>query len=61
IKIVITPWPATFWTDLYDLLMNMLDERGVNSGLRRKLSSYCSAYEHSPLYQNARRRLKASL
>ena len=36
---------------LYDLLMTMLDERGVNREFVEKLSDYCSAYEHS-LYIN---------
>lgn len=32
---------------LYDLFMNMLDERGVNRQFAESLSDYCSAYEHS--------------
>ncbi|CAB4058762.1 C1QBP [Lepeophtheirus salmonis] len=32
---------------LYDLFMNMLDERGINGGFAEDLSTYCSAYEHS--------------
>ena len=32
---------------LYDLFMNMLDERGVTQGFADNLSEYCSAYEHS--------------
>merc|ERR1712096_342552 len=32
---------------LYDLFMNMLDERGINKEFSEKLSDYCSAYEHS--------------
>ncbi len=32
---------------LYDLLMNMLDERGVNKAFAESLSEYCSAYEQS--------------
>ena len=32
---------------LYDLFMNMLDERGVNREFADKLSDYCSGYEHS--------------
>merc|ERR1711893_463142 len=36
---------------LYDLFMNMLDERGVNKDFADKLSAYCSAYEHG-LYIN---------
>jgi len=31
---------------LYDLFMNMLDERGVNKDFVEKMSDYCSAYEH---------------
>ena len=31
---------------LYDLFMNMLDERGVNKEFVEKMSDYCSAYEH---------------
>ena len=32
---------------LYDLFMNMLDERGINREFADKLSDYCSGYEHS--------------
>ena len=32
---------------LYDLFMNMLEERGVNKDFAEKLSDYCSGYEHS--------------
>ena len=32
---------------LYDLFMNMLDERGVTQQFADNLSEYCSAYEHS--------------
>lgn len=32
---------------LYDLFMNMLDERGITQGFADNLSEYCSAYEHS--------------
>jgi len=32
---------------LYDLFMNMLEERGVNRDFAEKLSDYCSGYEHS--------------
>ena len=32
---------------LYDLFMNMLDERGINKQFVEKISDYCSAYEHS--------------
>ena len=32
---------------LYDLFMNMLDERGVNRDFAETLSDYCSGYEHS--------------
>lgn len=32
---------------LYDLFMNMLDERGINRDFAEKLSDYCSGYEHS--------------
>ena len=32
---------------LYDLFMNMLDERGVTQGFADNLSEYCSTYEHS--------------
>ena len=32
---------------LYDLFMNMLDERGVNKEFVDQMSNYCSAYEHS--------------
>ena len=32
---------------LYDLFMNMLDERGINANFADKLSEYCSSYEHS--------------
>jgi len=36
---------------LYDLFMNMLDERGVNRQFVDQMSDYCSSYEHS-LYIN---------
>ena len=36
---------------LYDLFMNMLDERGINKEFVDKMSNFCSAYEHS-LYIN---------
>jgi len=32
---------------LYDLLMTMLEERGVDNGFAERLSEWCSAYEHS--------------
>lgn len=32
---------------LYDLFMNMLNERGVNKEFVDKMAEYCSAYEHS--------------
>lgn len=32
---------------LYDLFMNMLEERGIDKNFVEKLSDYCSAYEHS--------------
>ena len=32
---------------LYDLLMTMLEERGVDNGFTERLSVWCSAYEHS--------------
>ena len=32
---------------LYDLLMTMLEERGVDNGFTERLSEWCSAYEHS--------------
>jgi len=32
---------------LYDLFMNMLDERGINKDFVEKMSEYCSGYEHS--------------
>jgi len=32
---------------LYDLFMNMLDERGVNKAFVEGLSDYCSSYEQS--------------
>lgn len=32
---------------LYDLFMNMLDERGINADFANKISDYCSSYEHS--------------
>jgi len=32
---------------LYDLFMNMLEERGVTNDFVDKLSSYCTNYEHS--------------
>jgi len=32
---------------LYDLFMNMLDERGINKEFVEKMSDYCSGYEHS--------------
>ncbi len=32
---------------LYDLFMNMLDERGVNKAFVETLSDYCSSYEHT--------------
>jgi len=31
---------------LYDLFMNMLDERGVNKEFVEKMSDFCSSYEH---------------
>ena len=30
---------------LYDLFMNMLDQRGVNKAFADTLSDYCSSYE----------------
>jgi len=36
---------------LYDLFMNMLDERGINKEFAEKMSDYCSAYEHSQYIQ----------
>ena len=36
---------------LYDLFMNMLDERGINKDFAEKMSEYCSAYEHSKYIQ----------
>ncbi|XP_068243015.1 complement component 1 Q subcomponent-binding protein, mitochondrial [Palaemon carinicauda] len=36
---------------MYDLLMNMLEERGISNEFAEKLSSLCSDYEHS-LYVN---------
>ncbi len=36
---------------LYDLFMNMLEERGINKAFADQLSDYCSAHEHS-LYIN---------
>nr|AFY05650.1 gC1qR protein [Penaeus vannamei] len=36
---------------MYDLLMNMLEERGVTNEFAEKLSNICSDYEHS-LYVN---------
>ena len=32
---------------LYDLFMNMLNERGVNKEFAEKLSDFCSSYEHN--------------
>ena len=32
---------------LYDLYMNMLEERGITQEFADNLSEYCSAYEHS--------------
>lgn len=32
---------------LYDLFMNMLDERGIDKDFADSLTNYCSAYEHS--------------
>merc|ERR1719276_649107 len=32
---------------LYDLLMTMLEERGVDNGFAERLSEWCSAYENS--------------
>lgn len=32
---------------LYDLFMNMLEERGIDAKFVEDLSDYCSAYEHS--------------
>merc|ERR1712150_125800 len=31
---------------LYDLFMNMLDERGINKEFVEKMSDFCSSYEH---------------
>ena len=31
---------------LYDLFMNMLDERGINGEFAANLSDYCSSHEH---------------
>ena len=31
---------------LYDLLMNMLEERGVSNDFAAKLSDFCTEYEH---------------
>ena len=36
---------------LYDLFMNMLDERGINKAFVDKMADYATAYEHS-LYIN---------
>lgn len=36
---------------LYDLFMNMLDERGINAEFADKMSQYCSSYEHSQYIQ----------
>lgn len=36
---------------MYDLLMNMLEERGVTNEFAEQLSTLCSDYEHS-LYVN---------
>jgi complement component 1 Q subcomponent-binding protein len=32
---------------LYDLLMNMLEERGVSNEFVEKLQEFCTSYEHS--------------
>ena len=32
---------------LYDLFMNMLDERGITQEFADQLSSYCSVFEHN--------------
>ena len=32
---------------MYDLLMNMLEERGISNEFAEKLSTLCSDYEHS--------------
>ena len=32
---------------LYDLLMTMLEERGVDNNFAERLSEWCSSYEHS--------------
>ena len=32
---------------LYDLFMNMLEERGIDKAFVDHLADYCSAYEHS--------------
>ena len=42
---------------LYDLLMTMLDERGIDNQFVHDLSDYCSAYEHL-LYINLLQKLQ---
>merc|ERR1712211_176023 len=32
---------------MYDLLMTMLEERGVDNNFAERLSEWCSSYEHS--------------
>jgi complement component 1 Q subcomponent-binding protein len=32
---------------LYDLFMNMLEDRGINKDFADQVSNFCSAYEHT--------------
>ncbi|KAK7065914.1 Complement component 1 Q subcomponent-binding protein, mitochondrial [Halocaridina rubra] len=48
---------------MYDLLMNMLEERGISNEFAEKLSTLCSDYEHSKyiaLLQNVQNFVKRS-
>lgn len=36
-----------FFQYLYDLLMNLLEEKGVSNDFVQKLSDFSTAYEHS--------------
>jgi len=43
---------------LYDLFMNMLEERGITNEFAEKMSEFCTEYEHD-LYVDLLRRLQS--
>lgn len=51
-------WIYIFFQQLYDHLMNYLEERGVSEEFADKLSGVCSDYEHS-LYVGLLEKLQA--